>query len=220
MQGGGYNYNTYTWDGDDYHIVVNEGVTTSQVCGGKPYYLGVDGRAQIEKMEFEVVSGVIKHSWRTTDKNENTNYRLIVDGNGDEIADYDNIGVGSYTLIKTQADVGGRFNFYKVSGDVEVVIQKINQYKPISCVFHLSGDTMYNKKFYDDQTNSFITIYTDRNCTTEYTDHTLTKTPQRIIRTEIGNYGGLPNYPGEMAISGGKVYIGMPDYTWKQISNS
>lgn len=219
--GGGYNNTcTYTLDGDDYHIVVKDTTTTSQLCGGKPYYLGVSDRAQLEKLEFEVVSGVIKHSWRNIQENENLNYRLIVDENGDEIADYDNIGVGKYTLIKTQAALGSRFDFYKVSGDVEVVINRNMKYKPISCVFHLRGDTMYNKKFYDDQTNSFITLYTDYTCSVEYIDHTLVKTPQRVIRTEIGGNNGLPHYAGEMAVVGDKVYIGMPDYTWKQINNS
>lgn len=79
---------------------------------------------------------------------------------------------------------------------------------------------MYNKKFYDDQTNSFITIYTDHTCSVEYMEHTLVKTPQRVIRTEINNLNGLPHYAGEMAIASGNVYIGMPDYTWKQINNS
>lgn len=79
---------------------------------------------------------------------------------------------------------------------------------------------MYNKKFYDDQTDSFITLYSDRTCITEYTTHTIVKTPQRIIRQNISNADGLPHYAGEMAVVGSKVYIGLVDYTWKQINNS
>ena len=221
FQGGGYSATcTYSLDGDDYHIVVKDGVSTTQACGGKPYYIGVDNRAQIEKLDFQVVNGVIKHCWSANQVNQGLNYRLIIDSNGDEITDYDNIGVGSYTLIKTQSTVGARFDFYKVSGDVEVIIKKSVQYKPISCVFHIGGDTMYNKKFYDDQTNSFITLYTDRTCSVEYMEHTLVKTPQRVIRTEISGLNGLPHYVGEMAVVGNNVYIGMADYTWEQINNS
>ena len=218
--GGGCATCTYSLNGDDYHIVVKDGVSTTQICGGKPYYLGMSGKAQLERIEFEVVSGVIKHCWRNNALEENLNYRIIIDSNGNEISDYDNIGVGKYTLIKTQSNIGNRFNFYKVSGDVEVVINRNMKYKPISCVFHLRGDTMYNKKFYDDQTDSFITIYTNHTCSVEYMEHTLVKTPQRVIRTEISGNNGLPHYAGEMAIASGKVYIGMPDYTWKQINNS
>lgn len=221
FQGGGYSATcTYSLDGDDYHIVVKDNVTSTQECGGKPYYLGIADRAQLEKLEFEVVSGVIKHCWRNNQQNENLNYRLIIDENGDEIADYDNIGVGKYTLIKTQAANGFRLNFYKVSGNVEVVMNRVMQYRPISCVFHLRGDMMYNKKFYDDQTDSFITLYSDRTCVTEYTTHTMVMTPQRVIRTEIISLNGLPHYAGEMAVVGNNVYIGMADYTWKQINNS
>lgn len=220
FQGGGYNTCTYTLDGDDYHIVVKDTTTTSQVCGGKPYYLGMPNKAQLEKIEFEVVSGVIKLCWRINMLEEGLNYYTIIDSNGNEISDYNNIGIGKYTLIRTQSSTGARFNFYKVSGNVEVVINRNMKYKPISCVFHLRGDTMYNKKFYDDQTNSFITIYTDHTCSVEYMEHTLVKTPQRVIRTEINNLNGLPHYAGEMAIASGNVYIGMPDYTWKQINNS
>ena len=216
--GGGYSATcTYSLDGDDYHIVVKDGVTTSQVCGGRPYYIGVDNRAQLEILEFEVVSGVIKTSY---DGHNTTIFYKITDENGDEIVDYNNIGVGEYTLTRTSSAVGARLDFYKVSGDVEVIVNRVMQYRPISCVFHLRGDTMYNKKFYDDQTDSFITLYSDRTCTTEYTTHTMVKTPQRVIRQNISNADGLPHYAGEMAIASGKVYIGMPDYTWKQINNS
>lgn len=220
FQGGGCYTCTYTLDGDDYHIVVKDTTTTSQICGGKPYYLGIDYKAQLEKIEFEVASGVIKLCWRTNMLEEGLNYYTIIDNNGNEISDYNNIGIGKYTLISTHSSIGARFNFYKVSGDVEVVINRNMKYKPISCVFHLRGDTMYNKKFYDDQTNSFITLYTDRTCSVEYMEHTLVKTPQRVIRTTISGLDGLPHYPGEMAVVGDKVYIGMSDYTWKQINNS
>lgn len=221
FQGRGYNATcTYSLDGDDFHIVVKDGVSTTQICGGKPYYLGVPYKAQLEKIEFEVVSGVIKLCWRIKMLEEGLNYYTIIDSNGNEISDYNNIGIGKYTLIRTQSSTGARFNFYKVSGNVEVVINRNMKYKPISCVFHLRGDTMYNKKFYDDQTNSFITLYTNHTCSMEYTDHTLVKTPQRVIRTEINNLNGLPHYAGEMAVVGNNVYIGMPDYTWKQINNS
>lgn len=218
FQGGGYSATcTYTLDGDNYHIVVKDGVSTSQACGGKPYHLGRANRAQLEKLEFEVVSGVIRTS--IDPNNASTvHYYHIYDSNNDEISDYSNIGVGSYTLIRTSSTTGARLDFYKVSGNVEVIMNRNMQYKPISCIFHWSGDTMYNKKFYDDQTNEFITLYTTRSCSTPYTGHTMVKTPQRVILSSTANM--LPHYSGEMAITGGKVYIGMPDYTWKQINNS
>lgn len=218
FQGGGYGATcTYTLDGDNYHIVVKDTTTTSQACGGKPYYLGRSNRAQLEKLEFEVVSGVIRTS--IDPNNASTvHYYHIYDSNNDEISDYSNIGVGSYTLIRTSSTTGARLDFYKVSGNVEVIMNRNMRYKPISCVFHWSGDVMYNKKFYDDQTKEFITLYTSRVCDTPYTEHTIVKTPQRVILNSTANM--LPHYSGEMAITGGKVYIGMPDYTWKQINNS
>lgn len=218
--GGGYNTCTYSLDGDDYHIIVKDSTTTSQTCGGKPYYIGRGNRAQIAKLNIEVVSGVIKLVWRNNVQNEFTNMHILLDENGDEISDYNNIGVGKYTYIMTYAATGASFNFYKVSGDVEIIINRNIQYKPISCVFHLRGDTMYNMKFYDDQTKEFITLYSNRTCLTEYTTHTMIKTPQRVIRSDISNANGLPHYIGEMAVVGNKVYVGMADYTWKQINNS
>lgn len=219
--GGGYDATcTYTLDGDDYHIIVKDGTTTSQICGGKPFYTGWVNRAQITKLDIEVVSGIIKLAWRNNFQDEFTNMHIILDENGNEISDYNNIGVGKYTYIKTYAAAGAPFDFYKVSGDVEVIINRNIQYKPISCVFHLRGDTMYNKKFYDDQTKEFITFYSNRTCSTEYAKHTMIKTPQRVIRNNISSHNGLPHYPGEMAVVGDKVYVGMADYTWKQINNS
>lgn len=218
FQGGGYAATcTYTLDGSDYHIVVKDGVTSSQVCGGKPYYLGRDYKAQINILNFEVVSGVIKASY---DGHTTSILYKITDSNGDEIEDYNNIGVGTYTLTRSSFGPCARLDFYKVSGDVEVVINSTCYYKPISCVFHLKCNTLYNNMLYDEQTDEFYKIYTNYTCTTESTAHVMVDTPQRVIRDNIASSGGLPHYRGEMAVYNGNVYIGMHDYTWKQINNS
>ena len=110
FQGGGYAATcTYTLDGNDYHIVVKDGVTTSQACGGKPYYNGRSYKAQIEKINFQVVSGVIRTSY---DGHSTSILYKITDSNGDEIADYNNIGVGTYTwYIGDQSDSIKKFSY-------------------------------------------------------------------------------------------------------------
>ena len=216
MEDGSFVVDTNTYGTGTGWTVTNNGstrtyknsTTTNVLPAG--YYIGSDTRARIWKTTIEVVSGIVSFN-----KGNAAWGSIHVYNSNNEEVDRTNVGVGTYTLVGENCSVGC-WNVTRVSGDVEL-IETERSYKLMACVFHMKCDKLYNNKLYDDQTKTFFNFYSDRTFATVKTSNALSDVPQRKVRTDIT---ALPYYTGDMAISGGKVYIGMPDYTWKQINNS
>lgn len=199
--------------------------TTSNLTAG--HYIPGDGsnsgRLRIWETDIEVVSGVIALS--ADPSYYGSPYLTAIDSNGDEVADLSNIGVGTYTF-RGMIDSSGCWRIARVSGDVEV-IETERRYKFVSCCIHMKGDALYNGQLYDDEAEYFYPLISDIANVAQRTGKNiaylenpiLLSAPLRSVRLSIAQ---LPHYAGELAVylSNSNVYIGMPNYTWKQINNS
>lgn len=196
--------------------------TTTRLAAG--YYMcpiELSAKSKRWEVDIEIESGVVAFS---TMNDSGSAYISAFDENGNEVQDINNVGPGKYTLWGVVNSVNC-WAVTRVSGDV-VVKETERRYKLISCCIHIRGDVLYDGQLYDDEAGVFYPKYEDiqninsrsgRSGTRPYRNPLQLSIPLKTIKTQQSS---LPHYAGEMAIVNNKIYVGMPDYTWRQISNT
>lgn len=184
-----------------YRIIQSKPNTPSGQSLARGYYTGSTSKKQIWETVFEITSGECQIT------NSSQVILSITDSNGNSHSVGETLGVGEYTIKGVSGGVGC-WNLKYISGDL-YFIHKTVRYKLISCVVHLKCDEFYDGYLYDEQAQTFYN-----------TSKTLipSNTPFTLPRNTVTN---PPNFVGQMAVtSNGGVYVGVPNYIWKQVNNS
>ena len=135
-------------------------------------------------------------------------HQMVYDSNNVEITDYDNIGVGTYTLVCDNIFVSPCPCSIKLTGACNITIQKQYTQIPLGYIFNLDFSRLYyGNKLYDRIRNQYyqITPYTQRPIS--FSDTPL-RQDQFLLNPDAFLYK-MPTYNGEKYIdSNGDVWVG------------
>lgn len=135
-------------------------------------------------------------------------HQMVYDSNNVEITDYDNIGVGTYTLVCDNIFVSYCPCSIKLTGACNITIQKQYTQIPLGYIFNLDFSRLYyGNKLYDRIRNQYyqITPYTQRPI---FFSDTPLRQDQFSLNPDMFLYS-MSTYNGEKYIdSNGDVWVG------------